>query len=92
MTNKRYKGISRAEVEKTGLPFYIDRKDVPMGLITKTQAKLIKKPIPDNAQPEAYFLSRNNHGYIPLYSCPGERLRDCDDIRWERSGERCYEP
>ena len=86
MANKGVSAISRAEVEATGLPFYINREGIPFGLITKTQAKLTKKPIPE--QPSAYFLSRMNQGYIPLYSCPGEKLRDCDDIRWERRRER----
>lgn len=76
--------LNRAEVEATGLPYYFRREEVPEGLITKTQAKLIKKPISESTQPAAYFLSRMNKGYIPLYSCPGERLKDCNDIRWER--------
>lgn len=87
LSEKRKVTLNRAEVEATGSPFYLRREDVPEGLITKTQAKLIKKPIPDNAQPVAYFLSLLNRGYIPLYSVPGERLKECDDIRRGRRRE-----
>ncbi len=87
MSEERKVTLNRAEVEATGLPYYFWREEVPEGLITKTQAKLINKPISESTQPSAYFLSRMNKGYIPLYSCPGERLRDCNDIRWERTCE-----
>lgn len=72
----RYYGIARKDAEETGLPLYLWREDVPAGLITKTHCDKAKISIREDEKPVAYFLSRSNHGYIPLYKREGFNIKD----------------
>lgn len=72
----RYYGIPRKEAEETGLPLYLWREEVPEGLITKSHCAKAKCPISEAEKPAAYFLSRSNHGYIPLYKRDGFNIKD----------------
>lgn len=59
--------LRRHEVEATGKPFYLEFYDVPEGLVTKTKAKQMKRPVGENEEPVAYVLCRAWNGYLPLY-------------------------
>lgn len=72
----KYFGIPRRDAEETGLPLYLSREVVPAGLITKTHCAKAKRPICEEEKPVAYFLSRLNHGYIPLYKRDGLDIKD----------------
>lgn len=62
-----YYGIPRKEAEETGLPLYLSRKEVPTGLLAQSHCAKAKCPIGLDEKPVAHYLSRANHGYIPLY-------------------------
>lgn len=59
--------LRRKEVEATGKPFYKSFGDVPNGLVTKTRAKQMKRPVEGNEKPVAYVLCKPWLGYLPLY-------------------------
>jgi hypothetical protein len=72
----RYYGIPRKDAESTGLPLYLSRKEVPVGLLAQTHCAKAKCPIGPDEKPVAHSLSRTNHGYIPLYKREGLNIKD----------------
>ena len=59
--------LRRHEVEATGKPFYTRWHQVPEGLVTKSAARQMKRPVQPGEEPVAYVLSGAWNGYLPLY-------------------------
>lgn len=59
--------LRRKEAEATGKPLYKSYSEIPKGLFSTAACKKMKKGVQENEEPEAYVLSRNWLGYLPLY-------------------------